>query len=106
MDNQIKLHGYRIELGDIEANLRDLPSVQDAVVIPVLNNGIAESLAAFVILKEQSTASDFEKTRTLKKELNLRLPSYMVPRKFIFLTQFPMNLNGKADRRKLAESLA
>ena len=106
MDNQIKLHGYRIELGDIEANLRNLPAVQDAVVIPVIANGAAESLAAFVILKEASAASDFEKTRTLKKELNQRLPAYMVPRKFVFLTQFPMNLNGKADRRKLAESLA
>ena len=105
IDNQIKLHGYRIELGDIEANLRDLPAIQDAVVIPVLSNGAPESLAAFVILKEQLDMSDFEKTRMLKKELNQRLPSYMVPRKFVYLKQFPMNLNGKADRKKLAETL-
>jgi len=106
MDSQIKLHGYRIELGDIEANLRDLSSIQDAVVIPVLSNGVAESLAAFVILREEMTISDFEKTRKIKKELNQRLPSYMLPRKFVFLKQFPMNINGKADRKKLAETLS
>jgi D-alanine--poly(phosphoribitol) ligase subunit 1 len=106
MDNQVKFHGYRIELGDIEANLRDLPAIQDAVVIPILSNGTPESLAAFVILKEYLEMSDFEKTRMLKKELNQRLPSYMVPRKFVFLKQFPMNLNGKTDRKKLVETLS
>jgi len=41
----------------------------------------------------------------LKTDLGTRLPTYMVPRKFHFLDSFPMNNNGKADRRKLAEML-
>jgi D-alanine--poly(phosphoribitol) ligase subunit 1 len=106
MDNQIKLHGYRIELADVEANLRTLPGVRDAVVIPVLKQGSPESLAAFVIMNERNGSSDFAVSSQLKMRLAERLPSYMIPRKFFFLETFPMNTNGKADRRKLAQSLA
>jgi D-alanine--poly(phosphoribitol) ligase subunit 1 len=106
IDHQIKLHGYRIELGDVEANLLANPAIQDAVVLAVLKDGHPESLAAFVILKEELSGSDYEITRTLKRELGQHLPVYMIPRKFYFLNQFPMTPNGKADRRKLAERLA
>lgn len=105
MDNQIKLHGYRIELGDIEANLQALPGIRDAVVIPVLKQGKADSLAAFIILTEPHPISDFELGLHLKQLLGVRVPPYMVPRKFYRLEQFPMTPNGKADRRKLAESI-
>jgi len=105
IDFQIKLHGYRIEIGDIENNLHALPNVQDAVVIPVMKNNQADHLAAFVVLKQQMNKSDYEITRMLKRELNGRLPDYMIPRKFIFVDQFPMTNNGKADRRKLSEGL-
>lgn len=105
IDFQIKLHGYRIEVGDIENNLHALPNVRDAVVIPVMKNNKADYLATFVILKERMNKSDFEITRALKRELNGRLPDYMIPRKFIFVNQFPMTNNGKADRRKLSEGL-
>jgi D-alanine--poly(phosphoribitol) ligase subunit 1 len=105
IDFQIKLHGYRIEVGDIENNLHALPNVRDAVVIPVMKNNKAEYLATFVILKERVNKSDYEITRVLKRELNGRLPDYMIPRKFIFVEQFPMTNNGKADRRKLSEGL-
>jgi D-alanine--poly(phosphoribitol) ligase subunit 1 len=105
MDFQIKLHGYRIEIGDVEANLQALTIVQDAVVIPAMKNGQADYLAAFVILKTRPNDSDFEIMRGLKRELSERLPDYMIPRKFIFLEGFPMTTNGKADRRKLAEML-
>ena len=55
IDNQIKLNGYRIELADVEANLRALVGVRDAVVLPVLKAGAVDSLAAFVILNERPT---------------------------------------------------
>jgi D-alanine--poly(phosphoribitol) ligase subunit 1 len=107
MDNQIKLHGYRIELGDVEANLLSNPAIQDVVVLPVMKAGRPDSLAAFVILKEEPAGgSDYEVTRALKRDLGQHLPAYMIPRKFYFLNQFPMTPNGKTDRRKLAEGLA
>src|SRR5207249_215966 len=46
IDEQIKLSGYRIELGDVEANLRALPTVRDAIVIPVIKDGATQSLTA------------------------------------------------------------
>jgi D-alanine--poly(phosphoribitol) ligase subunit 1 len=105
MDEQIKLSGYRIELGDVEANLRAVAAVRDAIVIPVIKNGAAQSLAAFVLLAGRDTASQFELTHKLRKQLGERLPTYMLPRKFVFLNAFPMTPNGKVDRAKLVESL-
>jgi D-alanine--poly(phosphoribitol) ligase subunit 1 len=106
MDSQIKLHGYRIEIGDIEANLRMCDNIQDAVILPAVKNGLPDYLAAFVILKERPDGrTDYEITRQLKKELGQRVPAYMVPRRFYFLPEFPMTPNGKADRRKLAEKM-
>lgn len=105
IDGQIKLNGYRIELGDIESHVRSLPQVSDAVVLAVEKGGKLDSLAAFVVLRERGEGSDFELSLGLKKQLAERLPSYMVPRKFSVLEAFPMTPNGKADRRKLAELL-
>jgi D-alanine--poly(phosphoribitol) ligase subunit 1 len=105
MDNQIKLHGYRIEVGDVEANLRSIAGVCDAIVLPVLKDDRADSLAAFVIVSERPPGSDFEVTRILRIRLAERLPAYMLPRKFVFLESFPMTANGKADRAALAALL-
>jgi D-alanine--poly(phosphoribitol) ligase subunit 1 len=105
MDGQIKLHGYRIELGDLESNLRALPEIADAVVLPVEKGGKIDSLAAFVVLATRLPGSDFEISARLKTRLGELLPAYMIPRKFHFLEAFPMTPNGKADRRALAERL-
>lgn len=105
MDNQIKLNGYRIELGDIEAHLRELPHAQDSVVLPALRNGVPHMLAAFVIPRNREGLSDLDLMLRLRDSLAERLPAYMIPKKFVFVDQFPMTPNGKADRRKLAELL-
>ena len=105
IDEQIKLSGYRIELGDVEANLRALPTIRDAVVIPVIKNGAAQSLSAFVSLAARNETSDFKLAHNLRTQLGERLPAYMLPRKFIFLDAFPMTANGKVDRTALAQSL-
>ena len=106
MDDQIKLHGYRVELGDVEANLRGVAGVRDVVVLPMVKNERPDSLAAFVIFSERPPGSDFEVSQLLRTRLAERLPSYMLPRKFVFLQSFPMTAGGKADRRKLAALLA
>jgi len=105
IDQQIKLSGYRIELGDVEANLRALPTIRDAVVIPVIKSGAAQSLTAFVTLAARNETSDFKLTHDLRSQLGERLPAYMLPRKFVFLNVFPMTANGKVDRTALAKSL-
>jgi len=105
MDSQFKLSGYRIELGDVEANLLALSSVRDAVVTPVIKDGVAQSLAAFVVLNSETEASHFELTQSLRRQLAERLPVYMLPRKFVFRDAFPLTANGKVDRARLAQSL-
>ena len=103
MDGQIKLHGYRLELGDVEAHIAALPGVRSAVVLPVQRDGRIDSLTAFVVLGERPAGSEREIGSQLRSQLSKRVPEYMLPRKFRILEGFPMNANGKTDRRKLAE---
>jgi D-alanine--poly(phosphoribitol) ligase subunit 1 len=105
IDQQVKLSGYRIELGDVEANVRALPTVLDAVVVPVIKNSAAQSLTAFVVLGGRDETSDFQLAHRLRTQLAERLPAYMLPRKFVFLDAFPMTANGKVDRDALARSM-
>ncbi len=105
MDGQIKLNGYRIELGDIEANLRELAEVCDAVVLPVIGRDTPDLLAAFVVPAARGSRTDLELLLALRRALSERLPAYMIPKKFRFLESFPMTANGKADRRQLAQLL-
>jgi D-alanine--poly(phosphoribitol) ligase subunit 1 len=79
--------------------------VRDAVVLPVQRQGVTDSLAAFVILGQRPAEPDTKLAIALRTRLGERVPAYMVPRKVVFLDTFPMNANGKADRRRLAELL-
>jgi D-alanine--poly(phosphoribitol) ligase subunit 1 len=105
IDRQVKVSGYRIELGDVEENLRSLPAVSDAVVLPVMQKGVAQSLAAFLVVSQRGMESDFEMGIRLRAQLAERLPAYMLPGRIFFYDAFPMTVNGKTDRRKLAESV-
>lgn len=101
LDLQVKLHGYRIELQDIENNILRFPEVQQAVVVPKERDGSIKSLVAFVKCERDETESDREAAKGLQRRLKNYLPDYMVPKKMIFLDQIPMTVNGKADRRHL-----
>jgi len=105
LDDQIKLHGYRIELADIEANIRELPGVQDAIVVVVKENEVPSSLVACVILAP-GNADGAAGARTLRTQLQKHLPQYMVPRTIRFFERFPETSNGKADRARLAVLVA
>jgi D-alanine--poly(phosphoribitol) ligase subunit 1 len=106
IDGQVKVNGHRIELGDLEENLRTLPTVADAVVLPVIRKGVAESLAAFVVLVRRGPETEFELSTELRAQLAERVPVYMLPRKILFYDAFPITANGKTDRRALAASIA
>ena len=100
IDLQIKLNGYRIELEDIEKNLLQLKEISHAVVVPNRKDGKVRSLTAFVMGDAQpSNPTLFSKS--MKEKLREYLPSYMIPKKIIFLNQLPMNQNGKVDRKQL-----
>lgn len=105
IDLQIKLHGYRIELEDIENNLLNIDGIDQAVVVPNMQEGKVKSLAAFVICKAREN-SDFATSQKIKKSLKEYLPDYMIPKKIMFMDQIPMTVNGKADRKHLGGLLA
>lgn len=102
MDRQIKLHGYRIEIDDIENNLMRLPDVRQAAVLPVYRDGKVRSLTAYVSVRKKKE-DEFTASQEIRFLLAQYLPNYMIPKKIIFLDQFPMTNNGKADRKALEE---
>lgn len=105
-DNQLKLNGYRIELEDIEANLQKLPNIQRAAVAPVRDgDGKVRYLAAFLLLQEPDGLTPLKRSVALKKQAAEFLPPYMIPRKLLIVDAFPLNVNGKIDKKALAARL-
>lgn len=94
-DNQIKYKGYRIEISDIEKNLQELEYIEKAVV--VAKKGIdAKVTNIFAFVKSR------EEIKKIKQDLKAKLPEYMIP-KIKKVDSFPMNNNGKCNKKKLLE---
>lgn len=104
-DFQIKLNGFRVELDDIANNLNKIEFVNNSVVMPICKDERVNCLVAFVTLKRKMEESDFKVGIKIKKELKNLVPSYMVPKKIKILDSFPLNTNGKIDRKKLMEEI-
>ncbi|QHI35445.1 Tyrocidine synthase 3 [Kordia antarctica] len=95
-DNQVKIRGYRVELGEIEKAINECEGVDSVVVICHKNQQNENTLKAFVISQEGI------ETTTIKKFLEQRVPSYLIPENFIKLSSFPLTDNKKIDRKHLA----
>jgi amino acid adenylation domain-containing protein len=98
-DDQVKLRGYRVELGEIESHLANHPAVKScAVALAALKEH--RQLHAFYVRKHHGSAAD---ARELRDFLKSKLPSYMVPSEFRELDDIPLTPNGKIDRKTLAQ---
>ncbi len=97
LDHQVKLRGFRIELGDVEAALAELPGVRQALVVvrPGADGSIDKRLVAYVAGEAESAE--------LRRHLETKLPSFMIPSAFVVLPSFPLTSNGKVDRQSLPE---
>ena len=95
-DSQIKLRGFRIELGEIEATLAKHPAIWQGVVIVRKDRGLKRLIAYVVCEPEQSIMS--AEVRVFLAE---KLPAPMLPGGIVLLESFPLNVNGKVDRRAL-----
>ncbi|MFJ6749543.1 AMP-binding protein [Streptomyces sp. NPDC091266] len=96
-DQQVQVHGYRVEIGEVEAALRALPGVLDAAVVPLTHPGGVELGAAYT-----GEEGDGDQIRAA---LRARLPVYMVPATLTALDALPLNHNGKVDRTALGALL-
>lgn len=97
LDDQVKVNGHRIEPAEIEAALRLLPGVADAVVCAREDNAERRLVAYYTALDciAGPTAS------TLRAGLGHTLPEHMVPSKYVLLDSLPVTVNGKVDRQAL-----
>lgn len=102
VDHQVKIAGVRVELGDVETAIRSHPNVKDVVVIAAPSHG-EMNLMASIVCKDAIDPAAF--SRALREYLRERLPSPMLPSRVEVLAQIPLNPNGKADRKAIAERL-
>lgn len=100
-DLQVKVHGYRMELGDIEANILLKEDVEAVCVVPKRKDGKIRSLVAYVV--SPSACGTFEDAKSIKQHLRGLLPEYMIPKKIKFVDRLPMTSNGKVNRKALEE---
>ncbi len=100
VDHQVKLRGFRIDLGDIESNLRQHREVKEAVVLSKAFSDQDQRLVAFVVPRHHGGSRD-QTGSQLRSFLKERLPEYMVPSDVIVLEEMPLSPNGKTDRNAL-----
>lgn len=98
-DHQVKVRGYRVELGEVESELEKIPAVEQACVI-ARNTNRGAQLVAYLV-----AAGDGEKksipVNELREQLSRYLPEYMVPAAYMWLKELPLTANGKVDRKAL-----
>jgi len=97
LDAQVKIQGFRVECGEVEAALAHHPAVSMAVVV-ARDSASGKRLVAHLVLRERSVTGT-----ELRSFLADRLPSHMVPSSFVTVDAFPLTANGKVDRAALPE---
>ena len=95
-DEQVKVHGYRIEPGEIEAALLQVAGIEQAAVVAREESGSGKRLVAYLSGPEPRPA-----VSELRQQLKRILPEYMIPASFVFLNRLPVTSNGKLDRSAL-----
>lgn len=98
-DHQIKIRGFRVELGEIEAQLMSHPQVKGAVVVAREDIAGEKRLVAYVVPSESPAVAP--SVEALRTHLKAKLPEHMVPSACVLLGSFPLTANGKLDRNAL-----
>jgi len=96
-DQQVKWHGYRVELGEIESVLREAEGVREVVVQLVEDGREDKRLVAYIVAEAEADLP----TSKLRSYVQAHLPGYMVPSAFVQLPSFPLTPSGKIDREVL-----
>ncbi|WP_327707166.1 non-ribosomal peptide synthetase [Streptomyces decoyicus] len=100
-DRQIKVQGYRVEPGEIEAVLDRHEDVRQAVVVAQSDGAVGKRLLAYITAERPDDDSPAALGQRLREWLRGELPGYMVPWAILTLPELPLNRNGKVDRAAL-----
>jgi amino acid adenylation domain-containing protein/thioester reductase-like protein len=100
-DHQVKVRGYRVELGEVEAQLMRHSLVKEAVAVAREDLPGEKKVVAYVIPQDPAGANAIPTPEGLRAHLKELLPDYMVPSAFVILDRFPLTPSGKVDRRAL-----
>ncbi|MEM7350266.1 MAG: amino acid adenylation domain-containing protein, partial [Acidobacteriota bacterium] len=100
IDDQIKIRGFRVELGEIEEGLRQHPAIRQTVVLALGDDPRSRHLAAYLVL-EPDVSEDELPISQLRAFLGETLPEYMVPSAWMVLPALPLTASGKVDRAAL-----
>jgi amino acid adenylation domain-containing protein len=99
-DDQVKVRGYRVEIGDVENAISLLPEVESVVVLAdAINN--SHRLLAYVVVAAPGVLEKALFSQELMAQLRVQLPEYMLPSVITILDEFPRNVSGKVDRKRL-----
>jgi len=99
LDNQIKLRGFRIELEEIEVQLRRHSAIKDAAVVLQHFDKTDQRLVAYIVYHQDEEPTNTE----LRKHLRQYLPDYMLPQQFTPIAQLPLLPSGKVNRKVLSQ---
>jgi D-alanine--poly(phosphoribitol) ligase subunit 1 len=94
-DELIKLHGFRIEIGEIDKEFTNNKNINESITIPLKRGTEVVKLITFIIINTQIEIEE------LKKEISEVLPYYMIPSDIVVLDKFPYNTNHKIDKNQL-----
>ncbi len=103
MDNQIKILGYRIEPGEIEACIASHPMIKENYVIAREGSSGEKQLIAYYLSKDENESPN---QKDLRQFLQQKLADYMIPASFVRMTAFPLTENGKLDKKALPNPLS
>lgn len=103
VDHQVKIHGHRVELGEIESMLQKSPYIKEAAVITKINNTNNQILIAAIVPLNLSENNENDFLELIKQYMRNNLPEYMIPANYIILNELPITTSGKIDRVKLGK---
>jgi amino acid adenylation domain-containing protein len=98
LDQQIKIRGHRVELGEIEYHLHNQPGVKDAVVLLKEDRPDDQQLVAYIATDVRFSR---EQIAAWRQKLKTYLPTYMLPGIFVLIEEMPLTVSGKIDKKAL-----
>ncbi|QDK79695.1 amino acid adenylation domain-containing protein [Spirosoma sp. KCTC 42546] len=95
-DDQVKIRGHRVELGEVEVSINQLPGVKQAVIVAREGTDSQKRLVAYLVATNDQVAKS-----GIRTQLEQQLPDYMMPSAFVWLDELPKTSSGKVDKKQL-----